>query len=515
MAKNIGFGLQVVEPTDAIRDGDNVISSNAVATKAAFDDTRARLAVMEIAAGFDYTLGLTDQMVAPLIADKATATSGAIEGVVNRSVVTFTPSKSGVPADGASDATPQFQSFLDGLPDGAVVQSQPTDVYQIAGTLNLNRPVTLRGGRFLPADNAASIRICADDVTLDSFHVSGINAAVGPMKTSQNFIMSNGTQNDKRYRTKIRNLVMAECKYTFMFLDWLADFTIAHNSMTNGQYAGIIMISPKGGRIFDNTVRNMMQGGTLVNSYGITCTDWDNTAAARSEDVDISGNTIDGVRNWEGIDTHGGKNIKIIGNTVKNVRCPIAVTTGNSKRLLPPQDCTVIGNYLEKGNANSERAGIVFNSNTDNPIPCSGVIGENIIRGFILDLDLINWDPERTTVAPQNTSSGFSGSHFSPTPAAFRSYQVEASVPLTNGSGSVLVTFPPGCFTKAPQVQVTKATSTGVSLGTTPWVNAVSATSCVVGLYDAARPNHALTQIPVSVTVTQASSASSGGVYRV
>ncbi|EOQ02680.1 hypothetical protein IIY_01815 [Bacillus cereus VD140] len=62
------------------------------------------------------------------------------------------------------------------------------------------------------------------------------------------------------------------------------------------------------------------------------------------ENVEIGSNRI-----WEGLDTHGGQNIKFINNIIKDVKVPIAAVPSevNGEDTYAPQDILIQGNLIE------------------------------------------------------------------------------------------------------------------------------------------------------------------------
>lgn len=74
MATEIGLGLKVIDYGDLVKDGDNIISENARATKEAFEDYDSRISQIEVATGTDDgSLSVIDSAVAPLVRDKDTS----------------------------------------------------------------------------------------------------------------------------------------------------------------------------------------------------------------------------------------------------------------------------------------------------------------------------------------------------------------------------------------------------------------------------------------------------------
>lgn len=393
------------------------------------------------------------------------------------------PADHGVPTNGTTNAQPAMQALINSMADGSIIEGRPGQRFNINAPLNLSKPMTLRGGEYIANTSGPTLLIDSDDVTIDGVTITGPGAA-GGVVTDQRFINSTGTSANRHARTKIINCKMTGSQSSFIWVYWLTDFLIADNYLEDGQYSGVSLLSCKSGVVRGNTIRTMRMGGSLVNCYGIAATDSTNDIAGRSEDVLIEGNYVDGMLEWEGIDTHGGKNISVIGNTVRNCRTPIAITTGNAARVVPPESCTVIGNFVEKGSATSETAGIVFNGKSGGSLPdriAHGTIGHNVIRGFQADIILELYDPSRTTVAPQSHNGPI---RRSPTQAPYRSFSAVIDVTVLSGQHGAVQTlsFPSGLFTQPPVVMVSKQTGAGARH--IPYASGPTTTQVAIGLYD-------------------------------
>ena len=128
-------------------------------------------------------------------------------------------------------------------------------------------------------------------------------------------------------------------------------FTFSFNAISNIWNAGISGTSVKNGHISGNHVFNVV--GT-PNSYGIILSRAYGSLAVypRSSDIEVSGNTIEDVRNWDGINTHAGQRLKILNNVVRRSRNAIFVAgmanASGGADVLAPLDVTVSGNAPRK-----------------------------------------------------------------------------------------------------------------------------------------------------------------------
>jgi hypothetical protein len=194
---------------------------------------------------------------------------------------------------------PTLQSFVDAA--GSVLDL--TGLVFTAGAI-VNRPLTIRGGLVnVTTGNALTIR--AHDVTLDGVQTSG----------GQNGILAN----------LVSGLTLRNCL------------------VTDAVYGGLMLLSVTNSRVENNTIRRIGMGvANGTNAYGVLVSDYINEPV--SADVVVTGNVIEDVPSWHGLDTHGGQRITFCGNTVRRCSRPVFVTWAYST---PPRQIAVIGNRLE------------------------------------------------------------------------------------------------------------------------------------------------------------------------
>lgn len=423
------------------------------------------------------------------------------------------PAAQGVPTDGTTRADVAFQAMLDALPSGAVVQAQVGQKFAFTAPVRIKKPVTIRGGEYLVNRTGATFLIESNDITLDGIRLIGPGASLGYLG-EQYFVMAMGSASAPIRRTRILNCSMSGCQSSFLWLEWLADFRIDNNILEDGQYAGIMMVSPKRGIIRGNTVQTLRQGGILVNSYGIAVTDVLNTEAARAENVVIDSNFVSDVPGWKGIDTHGGRGIQAVNNHIKGCRTGISFTTGNESRVMPPEDGFISGNIIELGGISNQNAAIVLNGKAAGAgLPerqATGVIGHNVIIGYDVDLDLQYYVRGKVNVAPQ-THNGTT--RRSPAQQAYREYGAITTVKKANAvAGAVQrVTFPAGYFTGVPIVMVTK--NSGAGAFCIPYVENVSAEGVDVAVYDTRGTSSGAADVSVQVLAIQTGGFGNGAAW--
>lgn len=137
-------------------------------------------------------------------------------------------------------------------------------------------------------------------------------------------------------------------------------FAAARNKISRVGRGGVMLLSATGARVNFNKIENVTpgSGGTApyLNAYGITFTRNATDSLVTdpvSEDCEAIGNDIDGVPTWEGIDTHGGKNIRILHNTVKNCLLGVGVVPSNGPlpTYVSAVDVLIQGNSIDGANA--------------------------------------------------------------------------------------------------------------------------------------------------------------------
>lgn len=486
-------------------------SATSSASAASISRTAAETAAAQAQAAAESATAPTDEAVAGLLAN--VATESGKEFATRIAPIVVNPTAWGVPANTGVSVSATFQSFLDSLPDYAVVECNPNDIFTFSTTVSINAPMTVRNLHAAPGTNVGDVLVInSSNVSLDGYIIDGATN-VGTPQASQFFLRAAGTSSAPLSKVSITNCRMSKNRGSFMRLEWLQDFTVSDNRMVSGQYAGIMMISPKQGKVLNNTVQDMLMTTPLINCYGIAVTDNENTDAARARDVLVQGNFISGMPGWEGIDTHSGINITIVDNTVLNCRTGIAVLVGNSDRTFAPEQCTVANNFIDRRTALTTGYGVTFAGRTDGSLTrtATGTVGANVIIGYATDMQVSEYRPLETTIAPQATDAAIAGQR-GPTPGPYRMWTAEGTVtvPANASSATANVTFPTGMFTAAPTVIPIKASGTGARF--VPYHTAASATGATIGMFDPSGTGSGASPIviPYQLLVIQSNSGTSG-----
>lgn len=312
----------------------------------------------------------------------------------------YSPREWGAVGDGVQDDTAAWNAMLNEVPAGAVVVCPEGDKYRLTGPVTLGKPVTLRGGEWHPSTTGSGLTVESSDVAIEGARITSDAATTN---TTQRLIHALGTSNAPLDRVRIRDVTIAGGRYIAVALTWVRDFEITGCSISDVQYAGVMVLSGKGGIVSRNSVRDILRGDPFVNAYGIAITDVTNDEAGRSEDVTVDSNLVSDVP-WEGIDTHGGRRIRFVNNTVERCSSGIAVLSGNQNRTVAVEDCLVANNTIAYGTGGAQGSSAIkfHGAQDDGRAQGSGLVVGNTITGFDRPVHVWNIDRSVSNVVGNN-----------------------------------------------------------------------------------------------------------------
>ena len=322
---------------------------------------------------------------------------------------------------------------------------------------------------------------------------------------SHQIIAAVGTPSNPLRRITVENVVIDRSRYHGVWLEWCEDVKVRDCQITDFQYGAVMLISVTRGEVSGCIIRNALQEGTLVNSYGIAATDLVNTTEGRSKDILITRNIIDNIPKWEGIDTHGGERITITDNIITRCRYGVAAVGGNSSRVTAPKDVVVSGNTIDSLGIESPTSGIKLYGITDGP-QASAVVGPNTIRGgYAMGVEAARY--ESTTITAQATSitNGYS-SH----PAPYRSWAASTLINRNGNNVTRTVSLPAGVFTQPPLVFLTPQGGANPANGWTWRISAASKDEVTI----AGDGPTGLIDIQMGIYCVQMGHASNAGIPR-
>ncbi len=152
----------------------------------------------------------------------------------------------------------------------------------------------------------------------------------------------------------IRNLTIRNCSIkgfdTAIEVRYVVNLVIENCLIQDARYGGIMVFSGTGGRISGNTIQRIgyqTAPAVAVNAYGIALSRVGTsnlTAEPPTSNFTVSGNIVEDVPTWHGLDTHAGRNITWSNNVVRRCMRPFFITGGNG---INPIDNVLSNNRIE------------------------------------------------------------------------------------------------------------------------------------------------------------------------
>ena len=265
----------------------------------------------------------------------------------------------GAVADNATDSIVAIQAAIDG---NAVVYL-PEGIYLTTTTLSIPAGKTLFGpGTIHYTGTSRAISITGNNVSIDGITVYGeYNGTylAGSVGIYCNQTIFSPTLNIiTTSNINIQNVTIYNFGQSGIRGDWWNIFTIFNCDISNCGQHGILITSPRYGKISNNTISNITPGQTN-SGYGISLsrnasvlvngvpTSLTTTQAPVPFDCFISNNVISSIINYVAIDLHSGNNITIIGNTIQ--ACQIGINlehASDGANLATCDNITITGNNI-------------------------------------------------------------------------------------------------------------------------------------------------------------------------
>ncbi len=252
------------------------------------------------------------------------------------------PTATPTPAPTATPCGSSLQARVDATAPGGTLNLTGCS-YSVGATVN--KALTITGGTLRFPSGTTGLSITHNDVTIDGMTIIGTQYA---HMANDYAILVLGSTASPLTGVVIRNSHISSSGKEGIEANHASGAIISNNTIEDVVYAGIIVFSATGGSISDNTVRRI--GYTVPASelpegsdaYGIMVND---QGAPRSSDVMVSGNTVEDVPTWHGLDTHGGQRISFINNTVRRCRRGLFITSSPASGAYAT-DIVVTGNQL-------------------------------------------------------------------------------------------------------------------------------------------------------------------------
>jgi len=258
--------------------------------------------------------------------DPIRATSGFTRSIIGRPDTRTSAVRQEPTSCGAT-----LQSKIDAAPAGSVL-NLPGCTYPAGATIR--KSITILGGTIRPSRGTSGLLVLASEVTIDGLRVAGPQGTT--YDQDEIGIEVQGTVTAPISGLTIRNCEIGTLGYGGLYIRHAASFVIENNLIRDGVYAGIMVISGRGGLIAGNTVQRIGVYGAAANennAYGIALTrgGGDLSTDPRSADIIVSGNTVEDVPTWHAYDTHGGERITWTDNTARRSRSGVFITGSPSR----------------------------------------------------------------------------------------------------------------------------------------------------------------------------------------
>jgi parallel beta-helix repeat protein len=274
-----------------------------------------------------------------------TAPANAVPAASPAPDPTPAPAPTAPPTPPAASCAGTLQSEIDAAPAGSVLDLTGC-TYATGATVN--KALTIRGATIRPPAGTAGLVVTANDVTLDGLHIIGVQATT--YNANEVGVEVRATAAAPVRRLTIRNSEIANFGFGGTYLRQVSDLVVENNNVHDGVYAGIMVLSGRGGRITGNTVQRIGMVGSGANSgnaYGIALTRGFGTLATEPTTADflVDGNTVEDVPTWHAIDTHAGERITFSNNMMYRVMRGIYVTSDDNNNLA--HNIAITGNRIE------------------------------------------------------------------------------------------------------------------------------------------------------------------------
>jgi hypothetical protein len=225
-----------------------------------------------------------------------------------------------------------LQRRIDAARAGSVLDL--TGCTYTAGAI-LQKSLTIRGATIRVPAGERGLLVFASNVTLERLHVIGVQARTYVYGEVGVYIK--GTGASPAAHVRLRNSVIERLGNEGVYLENVADAVVSGNRIRDIVYAGVMVVSGRGGHVDNNIIQRVGVMGSQANSgnaYGISLSRADGSLAAfpLTSDFTVIGNTVEDVPTWHALDTHGGQRITFSNNTVRRSPRAIFITADGSGR---------------------------------------------------------------------------------------------------------------------------------------------------------------------------------------
>jgi hypothetical protein len=202
-------------------------------------------------------------------------------------------------------------------------------------SVTITKPITLIGATIqFSGGIVRGVTVRSSNVTLDTVTVTGpqFTTYVG----GQDGIEVLGKLGTPLTGVTITSCVVEKVGAIGIRAYFVDDLLIEDSTISDCVYAGIMALSCREGSIEDNTVERIGVYGAAANgnnAYGIALSQQSPGTDYVSADFTVSGNIVNDVPTWHGLDTHSGARIVWSGNVVRRCRSGFFITGGNGRAV--------------------------------------------------------------------------------------------------------------------------------------------------------------------------------------
>jgi len=340
------------------------------------------------------------------------------------------------PVANSVDQSVRINKMLLSIPASSTLEFDANKVYNITGQVRLLYPITVIGNNTTLVYKGATtsiLSIQSSYVTVTALNVTGDLADY----SSEGFAIAvEKTTNDRFYTNVIvQNCIVKNYKHTGIWMRYVKNFKILNNTVSNIAYGGIIVNTCVSGVISNNTVSQITARYTPSgNAYGIAVT-LGKLGETISSNILISNNTVRDCP-WEGMDTHGGKDLIFTDNKIYNCNTGIAVVNSHSGDIVSPKNITVKNNYIEHLK-NPSGAAISF-SGVDASKPATGLISYNTCKGHGIKINRTKGVIiTNNTIYQPNQSQGIALKEYNALASITLNKIVDVWDPLSNNTAAI------------------------------------------------------------------------------
>lgn len=264
---------------------------------------------------------------------------------------------------------------------GATIVFPENSKLKISQTINVPEGTTLKGGTTLSSAGAITMLQLESKVVVEGLNFQG----KGQFDYDEIAIDLAGQPNDYIQKTNIKNCTFMDIGGMCINGKRVKDMIVQNCTMVNSGYAGVHIFSGEHVDVLGCVIDGIITNPSNNLGYGVAFSN-NITEAIDENPPSVNCRVINCiVKNspWEGLDTHGGKNIQFLNNQLENCNRGIAVVSVGQNSPIPDypeagaENCVVLGN-------------IIIGNGQAQGISVAGVGASEVPRAFTRDITIRN-----------------------------------------------------------------------------------------------------------------------------